>query len=107
MRISPMIVWAAELQDEDFCKAIISDVELTHCNAVVHEAVKIFSLSVRHLLLHPTESTKARVAYNVAIMQLNSLKREEDRETRKTISAWIKLSMELYKSVDKEELVKF
>ena len=35
MRISPMIVWACDLKDLDFCKAIRSDTEITHPNKIV------------------------------------------------------------------------
>jgi hypothetical protein len=38
MRISPMIVWAAELKEEDFIAAIKTDMEITHPNKTVHEA---------------------------------------------------------------------
>jgi len=47
-----MIVWASELKDEDFCKAIRSDTEMTHPNLVVQEAEIIFCLCARYLLLN-------------------------------------------------------
>jgi ADP-ribosylglycohydrolase len=104
MRISPLIVWAADLSDENFCKAIRCDTEITHPNKVVQEAVIVFSLTVRFILRNRNEVLRARFAYDEAINKINSI---QDKEVRDALNEWINLAKTLYNFIDKKELVKF
>ena len=47
MRCTPLAVWASTLtKPEDLKAAIIADVEFTHPNPLVHEAVFIYSAAI-------------------------------------------------------------
>ena len=84
-----MIVWASELNEEDFCNAIRADTEITHPNKVVQEAEIAFCLSVRYLLINRNDPQRALKAFNVAIDYINNIL---DEEIKETITEWILLA---------------
>ena len=51
-------MWASPLEESDFFKAIIADVELTHPNRLVQEAVKVYSMCIKMLLNNPNDENK-------------------------------------------------
>lgn len=60
IRITPLIVWASKIKDtEEFCQAVISDTELTHSNLLVHDAIKIYALTMRYLIQNPNDPQRA------------------------------------------------
>ena len=50
MRITPLVVWASSLNDNDFYKAIKADVEFTHSNLLVINAVFVYGIAIKYLL---------------------------------------------------------
>jgi ADP-ribosylglycohydrolase len=54
MRITPLIVWARELSDEDFEKAIRLQSYLTHSDDMLHEATFIYSYAIRKIIKDPS-----------------------------------------------------
>ena len=64
MRITPMIVWASSLEETDFFKAIVSEVEHTHPNKLVQDAIKVYSMAVKMLLNNPKDENKVIKAIN-------------------------------------------
>jgi ADP-ribosylglycohydrolase len=67
MRIAPMIVWASALEETEFHKAIIADVELTHPNRLVHEAIMVYGTCIRELLNNPKDKNKAIKAFSKSL----------------------------------------
>jgi ADP-ribosylglycohydrolase len=53
MRITPQIVWARNLSDEDFHNAIKLQSSFTHQNPIVQEATYLYSWAIRRLIKDP------------------------------------------------------
>ena len=91
MRITPLVVWTSALEKlEDVKKAISADVQLTHCNQLVHDAIFIYSISIHHLLKHPSKANRSQRAFELAIEQSQkALGHFEDPQTKESVFKWL------------------
>ena len=56
MRITPLAVWTSSLSTlEEVRTAVVNDVEFTHPNVLVHDAVFIYCKAIHYLLLNPSD----------------------------------------------------
>ena len=53
--------------DDDIKNAILADVEMTHPNPLVKEAIWIYQCSIHYLLNNLTHPNRAENAYNLAV----------------------------------------
>lgn len=101
MRITPLIVWASALEEKDFFKAIVADVELTHPNRLVQDAIKVYGVAVKYLLNNPKDTNRAVNAFEKS---LDAAYEEdcdyEDPETGESVGKWITLANDLYSKID-------
>lgn len=68
MRITPLAVWASGLESsEDLYKAVVTDVELTHPNKLVHQSIFIYCQAIQFLLNNPECKTRAQDAFDNAV----------------------------------------
>jgi len=67
MRVAPLAVWAANIQDIDILSSIIStDVGFTHGNETVHQAVLVYSAAIGSLLRNLESQNRAVEAFEFA-----------------------------------------
>lgn len=65
MRITPLTVWLSQLTDQqEMKKAIVTDVQFTHPNQLVHQAVFLYSSAISVLLQNPNDPERALKAFN-------------------------------------------
>jgi len=108
MRISPMIVWASALEDEDFFAAIIADVELTHPNRLVQDAIKVYSYCVKMLLNNPNDTNRVIKAYQKCFDLASEEGCDyEDPDTGESVLSWMILSNDMYKKIDHKDITNF
>ena len=60
MRATPLVVWASSLSNpSDLYQAHKADGEFVHPNAIVHDAIFLYSVAIQHLLNHPDDTDRA------------------------------------------------
>jgi len=60
MRCMPLIVWASSLtRNQDIYRAHKADAEFTHPDVEVHDAIFIYSITIKYLLDHPNDPDRA------------------------------------------------
>jgi ADP-ribosylglycohydrolase len=106
MRITPLIVWASSLPDADFLRVIISDVQHTNPNRLVHDAVKIYSMALKMLLNYPKDENRVIMAINKC-QELAMEDEYEDPETGESVFMWLSNANDLYEMVDHNDLANF
>ena len=52
MRIAPLGVWGASVDEEQLVEAAFLDAQLTHCNPICCMANGAYTVAIRHLMLH-------------------------------------------------------
>ena len=108
MRIFPIAVWAAELSDEEFLRAITAEVELTHPNKIVHCAAKVYSMCIKILLNNSKDENKVIKDLDKCLnLSIEDGCDYEDPCSAQTIYDWMNLAFELYQKVDHNNLTKF
>jgi len=94
MRVAPLAVWAANIQDIDILSSIIStDVGFTHGNETVHQAVLVYSAAIGSLLRNLESQNRAVEAFEFAKQIAIDRKFE-------TCLEWLDLAQKLYECVD-------
>lgn len=59
MRLTPLMVWAADLPEEAFVECMRKDAMMTHPNPVCQDCNVVYGMAVRHLLEHPQDGEGA------------------------------------------------
>ena len=96
MRITPLAVWASSFDLEDIKKAVIEDVQFTHPNQLVQEAVFIYCATIKYLLEQKDVDNKTGdEAVKFALDVCEHHAKYEDPETNQSVQKWIELSEQL------------
>ena len=66
MRCTPIAVWGCNLSDKDLKRASEADVNFTHSQNLVKEAIFAYQLGIKYLLNNPKEKDRARNAFEYA-----------------------------------------
>ena len=90
MRSTPMAIWAANLQDEDFKRACKSDVELTHPNQTSNDVVYIYNLAIKTLIEFSDNPNKANIAYHRCVIETNKCKPQDNPYGTQDLQEWLK-----------------
>ena len=68
MRCTPMAIFTANVKNEkDIRNAILADVNLTHPNKHVHEAVVQYCLAIHYLLNNPEDPDRGTKAFDMVL----------------------------------------
>ena len=76
-RITPLIVYLSELQEENnyqkFRDILSIEINLTHPNKLVHQAVHLYSIAIKYLLNNFKSKSNARASKAFDIVRALSL----------------------------------
>ena len=61
-----MAVWACDLNQANFRKAIVSDVEFTHTQPVVLSTIVVYQMTIQYLLKNWNNPERGRIAFEYA-----------------------------------------
>ena len=100
MRITPLIVWGSTLDDPfEFYKAIKADVEFTHPNRLVHDAIFLYGIAIQYLLNNPADPSRSQNAFGKALRLSDSIANHSTKENVKC-KDWLILSQNMYKKAE-------
>ena len=74
MRTTPLAIWAADLEEDDFKKACKAEVDLTHPNKTSNDVVYIYNLAIKTLIEFHDHPNKHNLAYQRCVEEVNKSK---------------------------------
>lgn len=65
MRVMPLAIWAAEIEDHHMHRKLIkSETELTHFNELAHDAAFVYCRAIAFLLKNSTDDDKFKKCFD-------------------------------------------
>lgn len=93
MRITPLAVWLSDITDiKQIKKAVVADVELTHPDKLVHDAIFIYCIAIRYLLKKSYVLDRAQKVYDLALETAQSDLGNFVDEYGQSCNKWLQLS---------------
>jgi len=93
MRVTPLAVWSSTLEKDDVYLAIKADVEFTHSNLLVQNAVFIYSMAIHCLLNKADKENRAEIAFIIALELSKSSKGNYvSPSTNESCLRWLKIA---------------
>ena len=103
MRITPLAVWAAGIDDPVlFYRVIAADVTFTHASPLVSDAVAVYSRAIATLLRNADDEQKVQIAFDRATEMASTIANtvvESDDRLRCTVKGWLEQAMAMHVEV--------
>ncbi len=100
MRCTPMAVWTSNLKDDiEIKNAISEDVEMSHPNQVVVNAVFLYSKAIHYLINNPSEKDRNLKAFNL-VLELSQTDIANARDNGVSCNDMFQDSLKLSKAAD-------
>ena len=100
-----MVVFTSKLSDpDDVKKAIFADVEMTHSNPLVKEAIWIYTVVIHHLLNNPDTPDRAEAAFELALrLSQKGTEMPDLIGVKQSVGKWLMLAAELSDMTDAKQ----